>query len=107
MRVILDVPWLDGLDPDEINSALAGMCGLHQATLIDSTTEEVGPPYGGMALKIGVELPCGSFDGEGYCGKPAAIAVIQSRLGGEFTILPRCRDCVVATARNYGMDGGG
>jgi hypothetical protein len=61
-----------------------------------------------ITLRIDPPLPCGAWkpapgDLERRCGQPASVAQADPMPGGSYLILPLCRDCVAATARNYGL----
>jgi hypothetical protein len=61
-------------------------------------------------LRIDPPLPCATIrptETEPYarCGRPATVAQADLLLGGEWRLLPMCRDCVTAIARVYGVEG--
>jgi hypothetical protein len=61
-------------------------------------------------LRIDPPLPCGTLrptadQPYARCGQPASVAQADALPGGEWRLLPICRDCVAAIAQVYGVTG--
>lgn len=59
-----------------------------------------------VTLRIDPPLPCATLrptadDPRRRCGNGASVAHAQQLGGGEWLLLPICRSCVAAMARNY------
>lgn len=61
-----------------------------------------------ITLRIDPPLPCGTLtptdhDPRRRCGQLARVAQADQLGGGDWLLMPICRDCVAAMARTYGV----